>query len=366
MSGEAINLTYSQRQPSYLPSEEVIRTVHLNKIFTRYTFRKSVNVHGPSGFFMDLYYRYSHSSKERITVIDDVNVSIRKGEIVCILGPNGSGKTTLLKILAGILKPSSGKIYLNGRDLSIFPDLVSRYVSFIPGMLSGGVWINSNLTGRQNLQYYARLFGLDPTPIDEILEMVGLGEATNARAGTYSPGMFARIVLGAALMKPAPLLLMDEPAIGLSREVVLDVLSYIKRISKERGATVVYATNVIEEAERIADTIIVLKDGHVVASDNMDNLIASVKQGEVIEIEASDVMDDVLLGTLKKRSSDAFFSPRQGEETAGTFRIYVQEARKALAMVVADCMSSDVKIDSIKLHSNTLEDAYVRLIQYRV
>lgn len=203
----------------------------------------------------------------RATVINDLSLEVREGEMLALLGHNGAGKTTLMKLLLGLTRPSGGQITLFSqpggasvearRDIGFLPE----NVSFVGGM-----------TGDQALAFYARLRGVSPGDSHHLLSRVGLSDAAARRpVRTYSKGMRQRLGLAQALLGRPKLLLLDEPTSGLDpvlRQAFYDIL----RDLRGQGTTVLISSHILTELELRADRIAILRHGKPVACDTLDGL----------------------------------------------------------------------------------------------
>ena len=185
-----------------------------------------------------------------LIAVDGVSFRAAAGETIGLLGPNGAGKTTTVSIIAGLLRPDSGTVQIDGRPLAGDTDPTKRRIGFVPQDLA----LFDELTAEANLQLFAALYDLEGAAakrvIGETLELVGLAERAQDRVKNYSGGMKRRLNLAAALLHDPQILLLDEPTVGVdpqSRNAIFDNLEVLK----SRGKTLVYTTHYMEEAERL-------------------------------------------------------------------------------------------------------------------
>lgn len=201
------------------------------------------------------------------TVLDDLTLEVREGEMLALLGHNGAGKTTLMKVLLGLTHPTGGTLSLLGNTGGATAD-VRREIGFLPENVSfvGG------MTGNQALAFYARLRGVDPGNGHALLSRVGLADdAARRPVRTYSKGMRQRLGLAQALLGRPRLLLLDEPTSGLDpvlRQAFYDIL----RDLRDQGTTVLISSHILTELELRADRIAILRQGRLVACDTLDGL----------------------------------------------------------------------------------------------
>jgi heme exporter protein A len=189
--------------------------------------------------------------------VTGVDLDIERGRSVALFGPNGSGKTTLLRLLATLSRPSEGTISIAGVELSQDnPGLRSQI-----GVVSHDTYLYDDLTARENLQFHARLHGVDPAACERALEAVGLADRGADRAGEFSHGMAKRLALARATLHDPDLLLLDEPFSGLDR----DSLSRIdSRLREMNDTALVIATHDIESGFGLADRVLLLSEGRLV------------------------------------------------------------------------------------------------------
>lgn len=206
-----------------------------------------------------------------LVAVDDVSFGIESGTLVGLLGPNGAGKTTTISMIAGLVTPEQGEVLVDGARLSGDTDPKKRRIGLVPQDLA----LYDELTARANLRFFGALYSLAGAALDQAiadaLERVGLADRVNDRVSTYSGGMKRRLNLAAGLLHDPDILLLDEPTVGVdpqSRNAIFDNLETLKA----RGKALLYTTHYMEEVERLADCIIVMDHGRVIAEDTLDGL----------------------------------------------------------------------------------------------
>jgi ABC-2 type transport system ATP-binding protein len=218
-----------------------------------------------------------------------VSLSAGRGEVLGLLGPNGAGKTTLIRVLATLLRPDSGRVYVGGHDVVADPVAVRSFIG-LAGQLAA---VDGLLTGRENLDLVGRLYGLDAADRQqrtaEILDRVDLADVADRRVDSYSGGMRRRLDLAATLVGRPAVLLLDEPTTGLDPRSRVEVWQHIETLAAE-GTTVVLTSQHLDEVERLADRIVVLDRGRVIADGSPDDLKRQVG-GDVIEVRVTDESD---------------------------------------------------------------------------
>ena len=208
-----------------------------------------------------------------IRVVNDVNLTVRPGEVVGYLGPNGSGKTTTARMLGGLLEPSGGVVEYAGVDIRADVIAFHRHVGYVPEE----PYLYPFLSGREYLQLVGRLRELPERllsdKIDGFLRLFSLSVAADQSIGSYSKGMRQKIVISAALLHDPAVVIFDEPETGLDVATTL-MLRHLVRTLATRGKAILYSSHILEVVERVCDRVIVLHKGNVVADDSIARLRA--------------------------------------------------------------------------------------------
>jgi ABC-2 type transport system ATP-binding protein len=213
-----------------------------------------------------------HKNYGPTRALNGVRFEVRRGEIFGLLGPNGAGKTTLLSIVSCLLGPSAGAVRLMGRTLSPRDREVRRLIGIVPQELA----VYGELTARENLRFLGELYGLrDPAlgrRVDEVLAAVGLEDKADDRVATFSGGMKRRLNLGAGLVHQPPLLLLDEPTVGVDPQSRNHIFEEVRRLNAA-GVTVVYTSHYMEEVQALCSRIGIMDQGRLVACDTLAGLL---------------------------------------------------------------------------------------------
>jgi ABC-2 type transport system ATP-binding protein len=232
-----------------------------------------------------------------IVAVDGVSLKAGRGETIGLLGPNGAGKTTTVSMIAGLLRPDSGTVLIDGRALAGDTDTAKRAIGLVPQ----DIGLYPEISARENLHLFGALYGMDRAQrrraIDAALDLVGLAERGKDKVSGFSGGMMRRLNLAAALLHDPQLLLLDEPTVGVdpqSRNAIFDNLETLKR----RGKTLIYTTHYMEEAERLCDRIIIIDHGKVIADDTLAGLHRMLPVTNVLAIEL-DAPDGLKLEQLQ-------------------------------------------------------------------
>lgn len=216
----------------------------------------------------------------KFTALKGVSLSAPEGQVYGLLGPNGAGKTTLLRILATLLKPTSGTAVLNGLDVLRQPEEVRRLV----GVVNGGMGLPARLTGREVLRSFAGLYGMSDgqteARITELDARLELGRTLDMRAGEYSTGMKQKVVIARSVIHDPAVLILDEAASGLdifARRTLLDFV----QATRAPGKLTVYSTHVMSEAEEVCDQVAILHEGQVLTVGRIPDILQGTGQGNL-------------------------------------------------------------------------------------
>ncbi|MCX7905374.1 MAG: ABC transporter ATP-binding protein [Elusimicrobiales bacterium] len=201
--------------------------------------------------------------------VNNISFKIEESEIFALLGPNGAGKTTTVKMIAGLLLPTSGNIYLSGIDVVKKPLEAKRMISYIPDE----PFIYPNLTGREFLSFISEIYGIDnyDDQISELSEYFGLSQDIDKLLVTYSHGMKQKILIASAIIRKPKLMIFDEPTVGLDPISVKKFKVYLQRL-KENGTSILICTHILEMAEKICDRVCVLNNGKIVYNNLVKNI----------------------------------------------------------------------------------------------
>ncbi|MCW2570133.1 MAG: transporter ATP-binding protein [Frankiales bacterium] len=296
------------------------------------------------------------SRKEKVRALDGVDLVVEEGSVLGLLGPNGAGKTTTVRILATLLRPDSGHATVLGYD--VVRD-AQRLRSAI-GLSGQYAAVDENLTGRENLWMFGRLYKL-PSPAartraDELLEQFLLTDAGDRIVKTYSGGMRRRLDLAAALITRPRMLFLDEPTTGLDPRGRLGMWDVIRGLVAE-GTTLLLTTQYLEEADALADHIAVVDSGRIIARGTSDQLKSQVG-GERIELVVRDpALLDRAAGVLQSHSSgEPSIDPHVRRVTAPT-----HGGAQTLTDVIRALDDADIALDDVGLRRPTLDDVFLAL-----
>jgi len=234
-----------------------------------------------------------------VTAVDGVSLHAGTGEMVGLLGPNGAGKTTTVSIIAGLLRPDSGSVLIEGRPLGGDTDPVKRRIGVVPQELA----LYDEMSARDNLAFFGALYDLSGAAakraIADALDLVGLADRAGDKVSAFSGGMKRRLNLAAALLHDPRILLLDEPTVGVdpqSRNAIFENLETLK----QRRKTILYTTHYMEEAERLCDRMIIIDHGKVVADDTLTGLHRLLPVTNLLIIELDSAGDGAWIEELRR------------------------------------------------------------------
>jgi ABC-2 type transport system ATP-binding protein len=207
------------------------------------------------------------------TAVDGVSLDVKPGEIHGFLGPNGAGKTTTIRMIAGLLKPTSGSIVVNGHDTAAEPEKAKASLGFIPDR----PFVYEKLTAGEFLRFHAGLYGLDGPMVrdraKEMLEIFELAKWENELIESFSHGMKQRVVMAAAFMHRPRAVLVDEPMVGLDPRGARLIKDVFRRMS-EHGVAILMSTHTLEVAQEMCDRIAIILKGKIIARGTVEELRA--------------------------------------------------------------------------------------------
>ena len=295
--------------------------------------------------------KYKH-----VRALDGLDLVASDGHVVALLGPNGAGKTTFVRSVATLLRPDAGTLHVAGVDALKQPNDVRRLI----GLAGQYAAVEPTMTGRENLEMIARLFGHRArgarANADAVLERLGLVEAADRRVKTYSGGMRRKLDLGASLVGAPKLLLLDEPTTGLDPRSRIELWDTIRDLVNT-GTDVLLTTQYLDEADQLAQEIVIIDHGRVIAAGTPDELKSRAGQ-DVVEIHARDAETLAQLANALARIGST--QPRIDEGTR-RLAIAVDEGPERLTEAVGIVGSLGIAIDDVALRRPTLDEVFLAL-----
>jgi ABC-2 type transport system ATP-binding protein len=289
----------------------------------------------------------------KVKVLEGIDLKVKRGTILALLGPNGAGKTTTVRILATLLDPDEGTATIEGYDVTKEGDHVRSKI----GLTGQYAAVDEYLTGKENLTMMGRLYRLSKADAhrraDELLELVDLVEPSTRPVRTYSGGMKRRLDLAMSLIANPPVIFLDEPTTGLDPRSRIAIWDMIKKLAKN-GTTILLTTQYLEEADLLADNIIVIDGGKVIAEGTADSLKAKI---------GSDRLEVVVSKNSYKKAYELLSSDAslQAEEESRTLSVASKAGVKTLKDVLQKLENAKINVETVSLQRPTLDDVFLTL-----
>ncbi|EMR75336.1 daunorubicin resistance ABC transporter ATP-binding subunit [Thermoplasmatales archaeon SCGC AB-540-F20] len=285
------------------------------------------------------------------TAVDHISFSVRKGEIFGFLGPNGAGKTTTIKMLTTLLYPTEGSAELSGFNVIKKRDDVRKHI----GVVFQEPALDTELTGRENLDFHARIYGLNKDNrkkrAAEVLKLVDLEGKKDVLVKNYSGGMKRRLEIARGLMHYPTVLFLDEPTLGLDTQTRRAIWEYIKKMNKEEKTTIFLTTHYMDEADYLCDRVGIIDHGKILVIDSTTSLKNAVGN-DVITLSCSD------LDELGKRLGDeSWIKNIKQHDTFLT--LGVKKGEEKIPVVFEIARNLNIKIKSISVRKPTLDDVFL-------
>jgi ABC-2 type transport system ATP-binding protein len=288
--------------------------------------------------------------------VDDVSFAIIEGEIFSLLGPNGAGKTTTISILSCLLQPTSGDAVICGHSVVHASMDVRKVIGIVPQEIA----LYNNLSARENLTFWGRMYGLDGPPlkqrVEEVLALIGLSDRAKDRVGTFSGGMKRRVNIGVGLLHRPQIIYMDEPTVGIDPQSRRNILDAVKELNRQ-GMTVLYTTHYMEEAAELSDRVGIIDRGKLIALGTQKELTEMVGEQETLRLHlAEDQSGQALAESLQALPGVVTASAVDHQVV-----LIVPQAEEALTPVITRANELGVKIRSVDMEEPNLESVFLHL-----
>ena len=286
--------------------------------------------------------------------VNGVGFHIAEGETYGLLGPNGAGKTTIISMVCGLLERDGGEVLIDGVPLTPSSVDVKAGIGIVPQDLA----IYPDLTARENLSFFARLYGMGGRQvrrrIDEVREIIGLTDRADDQTKEYSGGMKRRLNIGIGLLHRPQLLILDEPTVGVDPQSRNAILESVGQLSDE-GMAVLYTTHYMEEAERLCDRVGIIDLGELKAEDTRQELVGLVGEHDRLELSATGDLD---AGARAAASNSAVL---EASVRDGGIDLIVDQVRTALPDILAKTTTAGISIRSVEVKEPDLEAVFLHL-----
>lgn len=278
-------------------------------------------------------------------VLDDVNFSIRKGEIIGLVGPNGAGKTTIMSIIVGLINNFEGNVFIDGVDIRNGNKSYKKQIGCVieaPGLYP-------NLTGYENLMYFSEIFGGIPKEeVDEIIKLLGLEDCVHKKTKKYSLGMKQRLGIAQAVLGYPKLLILDEPTNGLDPNVIPHIRQFIKYVTEEKNISVLISSHILPEIEAICDRVLFIKNGKIIEEVNMHENKEENNESFIFETEKT----NELVNFFNLKSIEAVITAEQ--------KVQVKITDKQAENILPELIQMGIIIKGMYKQKVSLEEKFMR------
>jgi ABC-2 type transport system ATP-binding protein len=299
-----------------------------------------------------------------VMALEDISFKIKKGEIFCLIGPNGAGKSTTVKLITGQIAATNGRIHVNAKD----PIKNRKELLGIFGLVPQEIALYTELTGRENLEFHGRLYNLSKEimnqKIDQLLELAGLANRQKDLVKTYSGGMKRRLQLIRALLHEPDIVILDEPTLGVDVQSRNAIHNYIRELPS-KGKTIVLTTNYMEEAERLADRVVILDGKIIEGPGRVLEIQESVFPNSIIEfkIQRDQQNDDFINNFLVEKLSGNIISEKSVSDTHVLLQVVFNTPKidYIFSEFISYIKEHGIKIEEFTLKRPNLEDVFLKL-----
>ncbi|MCP4362781.1 MAG: ABC transporter ATP-binding protein [Chloroflexi bacterium] len=289
-----------------------------------------------------------------IHAVNHISFTVQRGEIFSLLGPNGAGKSTTISMISGLLPPTQGDAAIFGHSITQTPQQAKSQIGIVPQEIA----LYEDLTARENMEFWGKMYGLRGDAlaqrVDEVLDMIGLTERQKDRLEKYSGGMKRRVNIGVALLHKPAVIIMDEPTVGIDPQSRRHILDGVKALKNE-GATILYTTHYMEEAQELSDHIAIMDKGKIIASGTHEELVRLVGHQDKIELQLSMPSEPVL---TQWQETEGVFHVSAAD---GTLTVLVDDSNVVLPRLFEAVNEHGVRITAVDIQEPNLESVFLHL-----
>ena len=294
------------------------------------------------------------------TAVNDISFEIEDGEIVGFLGPNGAGKSTTMNMITGFIEPTSGKIIIDGYNISKKPKKAKRQIGYMPE----GVPLYTDLTVKEFVTYMAELKGVPKKErkekVEKALEDTGLIDVKNKLTRNLSRGYKQRVSMAGALVSNPKVIILDEPTVGLDPKQVTEIRALIKNLGKEH--TVILSSHILSEVSQICNRVIIINKGKIIAIDTPENLEKKVVRDNIVYVTVEDPENKMDSVKDKLENVQEIKLIEENEDKTKKYKITADDGVDLRKNIFDTFAKEEITIFEMKKSDVTLEDAFMQLI----
>jgi ABC-2 type transport system ATP-binding protein len=289
-----------------------------------------------------------------LVAVQDVNLAVRAGEVFSLLGPNGAGKSTTISMICGLLAPTSGEVNVMGHSVRSEGMKARACLGVVPQEVA----LYPDLSARENLVFWGKMYGLRGKAlnarVDELLKVIGLAERQKDRVSTYSGGMKRRVNIAVALLHKPPIVILDEPTVGIDPQSRRHILDNVKELNRQ-GTTVLYTTHYMEEAQELSSRIAVMDKGKLIACGTQEELIRLVGEKTQVDLTLNTASEPVVAAWRGTAGvSQASLEP-------DCIRVLVDDSNVVLPHLFEAATRLGARITSVDIKEPSLETVFLLL-----
>lgn len=308
------------------------------------------------GNTMETIISIEHLSKtyaDGFEALKDINLEIKKGEIIALLGPNGAGKTTLISVVCGIVNPSSGKVTIDGHDIIKDYKAARSIVGLVPQELTTDAF--ESVIG--SLEFSRGLFGKEPNPayLEKVLRSLSLWDRKDKKIMTLSGGMKRRVLIGKALSHEPDILFLDEPTAGVDVELRKEMWEVVRELKKS-GVTIILTTHYIDEAEEMADRIGVINNGEIILVEDKKALMQKMGEKHLV-LHLNNPLNSI------PDSLAGYHLELSAEGSKLTYTYDVQSENSGITALLDDIEKTKIQFKDLETRQSSLEEIFVNLVK---
>ena len=296
-----------------------------------------------------------------VVAVDNISFTIKEGEIVGLLGPNGAGKSTTMNMMTGFIEQTKGEIIIDGHDMLKKPKKAKKEIGYMPE----GVPLYTDLTVKEFVTYMAEIKQVDKKTrkeeVEKIIEQTGLKEVEKKLVKNLSRGYKQRVSMAGALVGGPKILILDEPTVGLDPKQITEIRSLIKKLGKTH--TVILSSHILSEVSQICNKVIIINKGKIVAIDTPENLENKVTNNNCIYVTVEDTENKIEKTVEKIKDIKNIKLVEVKEDGTKQYIIEAEGEADLRKTIFSEFAKENITIFEMKKADNTLEDAFMKLIE---